>query len=40
MIRLLMQDPQVKSSFHRFPEVWMVDATHKTSPNEMPCVHL
>ena len=36
MIGLFMQDPQMKSSFHRFPEVLMVDATHKTSENEMP----
>ena len=36
MIRLLMWDPQVKSSFYHFPEVWMVDTTHKTNQNEMP----
>ena len=36
MVGLFIQDPQMKSSFHRFPEVLMVDATHKTSENEMP----
>ena len=35
MIGLFIQDPQMKSSFHHFPEVLMVDATQKTTENEM-----
>ena len=31
MIRLFIQDPQMKSSFYCFPKVLMVDATHMTN---------
>ena len=32
---IFLQDPQMKSSFSRFPEVLLVDATHKTNDRGM-----
>ena len=36
MTGLFLQDAQMQSSFEKFPEVLLVDATHKTSDTEMP----
>ena len=33
---IFMQDPQMVSAFDRFPEVILMDATHKTNQQDMP----
>ena len=36
---IYLQDPQMKSAFNRFPEVLLVDATHKTNDRGMVFTH-
>ena len=36
MTGLFLQDAQMQSSFEKFPDGLLVDATHKTSDTEMP----